>query len=260
MIVVDTHCHVGIHKYEPLASLLFHMEQADVDKAVFIQYMGNTDNGYILKCMAAHPGRFAAAMIVEEDDDGSRIRQWAERGIGGIRLPADFRADGPDPLVHWRTADELGLVVSAFSQPQTLLSDEFREVVETFPHLSIVIEHLGGIGREAIPPYTRFRRVLELAQYPNLTIKLPGFGEFCELPHPFDPVPPLADMTLEAFGPRRMMWGSDYPPVSSREGYNNALAVPRAYFSSLNEDEQAWIFGGTALAIWSFQTEVGAVG
>jgi len=51
-----------------------------------------------------------------------------------------------------------------------------------------------------------------------LTIKLPGFGEFCELPCPFEAVPPLAEMALEAFGPQRVMWGSDYPPVSSREG------------------------------------------
>jgi L-fuconolactonase len=250
MLIVDTHCHVGLHKYEPVEVLLFHMAQSKVAQAIFIQYMGNTDNRYLLDCLAAHPGKFAAAMIVEPDDDGSRIRHWAEQGIGGIRLPADFRGRGRDPLAQWRTAAALDLVVSAPCIPATLLGRDFQEVVERFPNLSIVIEHLGGVGRGALPPYSEFQQVLALARYPNLTIKLPGFGEFCELPHPFSHIPPLVDMTLTAFGPQRIMWGSDWPPVSSREGYGNALQVPLDYLTQLSEDEKAWIFGRTAQVVW----------
>lgn len=250
MMIVDTHCHVGVHKYEPVEMLLFHMAQSGVERAVFIQYMGNTDNGYLLQCMAAHPGKFAAAMLVEPDDDGSRIRHWAEQGIGGIRLPANFRGSGRDPLAHWRTAAALGLVVSAPCSPATLLSAEFTEVVERFSHLQIVIEHLGGIGAGAQRPYTAFQQVLALARYPNLTIKLPGFGEFCALPHPFAQIPPLAEMTIDAFGPQRVMWGSDWPPVSSREGYENSLRFPLTYLRQLSKEEQAWIFGRTAQSVW----------
>ena len=46
------------------------------------------------------------------------------------------------------------------------------------------------------------------------------------------------------------MWGSDYPPVSSREGYDNSLAFPREYFSGLDPRDRDWIFGGTAIEIW----------
>ena len=250
MVIVDTHCHVGVHKYEPVEVLLFHMAQNSIAQAVFIQYMGNTDNRYLLDCMAAHPGKFAAAMLVEADDDGTRIRSWAEQGIGGIRLPANFRGTGRDPLAHWRTAAALGLVVSAPCSPATLLSPEFTEVVERFSDLPIVLEHLGGIGLGAQPPYTEFQQVLALARYPNLTIKLPGFGEFCALPHPFAHSPPLVEMTLEAFGAQRIMWGSDWPPVSSREGYTNALQVGLTYLNQVSEEEKTWIFGRTAQTIW----------
>src|SRR5687768_12150378 len=119
--IVDTHCHVGLHKYEPVEALLFHMGRAGVEKAVLIQYMGNTDNRYVLECLAAHPGRFAGTMIVEKEDDGTRMREWAAQGIGGIRLPADARAECAHPLAQWRTAAELGLVVSAPARPSTLL-------------------------------------------------------------------------------------------------------------------------------------------
>ena len=33
----------------------------------------------------------------------------------------------------------------------------------------------------------------------------------------------IVDMTLELFGSEKLMWGSDFPPVSNREGYTNAL-------------------------------------
>ena len=251
MTVVDTHCHAGTTKYEPVESLLYHMGASGVDKAVLIQHAGITDNTYLVESLQKHPGRFAAAMLVEPEDDGTRIRHWAAQGMGGIRLPSTSRARAADPLAHWRTAAALDLVVSAPCTPAALLGPEFTEVVDTFPDLRIVIEHLGGVGRDAAPPYDEFKRMLGLAERPGLTIKLPGFGEFCPVPLP-DGYPPLARMAVEAFGPQRVMWGSDFPPVSSREGYAASLEVPRQYFSDLSADEQAALFGGTALAVWGF--------
>lgn len=67
--------------------------------------------------------------------------------------------------------------------------------------------------------------MFELARFPNVYIKVHGLGEFCKRrlpvtePFPFEtPIPPLLNMAYEAFGASRMMWGSDYPPVSAREG------------------------------------------
>ncbi len=252
MTIVDTHCHSGLDKYEPIESLLYHMRQSSVDKAVLIQHQGQTDNSYHVECLRSDPRRLASAMLVEKTDTGEKMRHWTEQGIVGIRLNADSRAEASDPLVQWRTAAELNLVVSAPCSPPTLLGEEFAEVVKTFPDLQIIIEHLGGVGAGAEPPYDEFKRVLALARYPNLTIKLPGFGEFCHLPHPFAHVPPLARMAVEAFSPQRVMWGSDYPPVSSREGYNSSLQFPVDYFSDLSADEREWIFGRTALSVFKF--------
>ncbi|MBI1928235.1 amidohydrolase, partial [Candidatus Poribacteria bacterium] len=248
----DTHCHAGLDKYEPIESLLYQMGQAGVDKAILIQHQGNTNNSYHVECLKSYPGRFAAAMIVERSDTGEKLRYWAEQGIVGIRLSADSRAETADPLAQWRTANELNLVVSLPCSPSTLLGKEFVEVLKAFPNLQIVIEHLGGIGQEAEPPYDEFKQVLALAKHPNLKIKLPGFGEFCKLPYPFQHVPPFARMVVEAFGPQRVMWGSDYPPVSCREGYTHSLKFPMDYFSDLSLEDREWIFGRTALSVWKF--------
>ena len=57
-------------------------------------------------------------------------------------------------------------------------------------------------------------------------------------------------MIPQAFGPARLMWGSDFPPVSTREGYDNALRVPLEYFADLSADEREAVFGGAARALW----------
>ena len=42
--------------------------------------------------------------------------------------------------------------------------------------------------------------------------------------YPFvEPIPPLLDEVYAAFGAARMLWGSDYPNTSHREGYANGL-------------------------------------
>ncbi len=249
-MIIDTHCHAGLMKYEPVESLLYHMDHNGVDRAVLIQYGGNSDNTYLLDCLKRFPQRLRAAMIVDPSDDGEAVRRWADAGIGGIRLTPAARSTSADPLAIWRAANDCGLVVSVQCSPELLNGEAFRDVVARFPDLSIVLEHLGGIKADALPPYEAFSKALGLADHGNVTMKVPGFGEFCSVPLPFDPIPPLPRMALEAFGADRLMWGSDYPPVSSREGYTNALQVPRKYFADLSTSAQAAIFGGTAERIW----------
>jgi L-fuconolactonase len=64
------------------------------------------------------------------------------------------------------------------------------------------------------------------------------------------PIPPLLELVYEAFGPRRMLWGSNYPPVSQKEGYANALRLPLERFRDRSESDQAQIFGGTAARLY----------
>ena len=49
-----------------------------------------------------------------------------------------------------------------------------------------------------------------------------------------------------------MMWGSDYPPVSNREGYRNALHGVMEHPGFGTEDEKEWVMGKTALGLFRF--------
>jgi L-fuconolactonase len=68
----------------------------------------------------------------------------------------------------------------------------------------------------------------------------------------YEPIAPLVEMAYEAFGASRMMWGSDYPPVSVREGYGNALRFTMERLSDKSADERALIFGGVAAKLFGF--------
>ena len=109
-----------------------------------------------------------------------------------------------------------------------------------------------------VAPHARFKQVLELARYPNTTMKFDGLGEIAPRPIPDGPfapetVPPFAQLAYDAFGARRLMWGSNYPPVSRNEGYANSLQQPMEMYSSfLTVEDRDWFFGKTALEIFDF--------
>ncbi len=64
------------------------------------------------------------------------------------------------------------------------------------------------------------------------------------------PIPPLLEQAYEAFGSERMMWGSDLPPVSGREGYRSALRLTMEQFASRSGEERDRIFGRVALSLF----------
>ena len=57
----------------------------------------------------------------------------------------------------------------------------------------------------------------------------------------------MLDMAYQAFGPQRMMWGSDYPPVGAREGYRNSLQGVLELSLFKSQEEKDWAFGKTAV-------------
>ena len=260
MQVVDTHCHVSLAWYEPVECLLIQMDRNNVQSALLIQIGGQYDNGYQFECVARYPDRLASVVLVDASlpDAPDTLASLAEKGAVGVRLSADTRSLGDDPLAIWRKADELGLVVSCPGGFDSLASDDFASLLEELPRLPIIIEHLGGVKHHDNPeaPYRQAEKIFSLARYANTAIKFHGLGEFAtrNMPvaeFPFaKPIPPFLEMAYEAFGPARMMWGSDYPPVSSREGYRNALQMTLAQFKDKPTAEVEQIFGGTALTLF----------
>ena len=261
MRIVDSHCHVAPDWFEPVESLLSQMDRHEVEQAILVQDSAQPDNTYQTECVRRYPGRLASVVVVDVSrlDAVQTLERLADRGAVGVRLRQTTRSPGPDPFAIWRAAERLGLSVSCSGRASYYLTEDFATLVQSVPSLPIVIEHLGSgnePGVEPVDPAVR-RNVFALARFPNLSIKIHGLGEFARRATPVDPafpferpIPPYLEMALESFGPSRMMWGSDYPPVSAREGYGNSLRLTMSQFASKSAEDRALIFGGTALRLF----------
>lgn len=263
-MIVDTHTHASPRWMEPIETLDMQMRKNGVDQALLMPLRDDFDMEYLFSCAERFPGRFFAVAGIDTNDPAAvdRLAALAQRGAVALRLTANDRSPGSDPLAIWAGAAALGVPVSALGEPVDFLTPEFARIVTAFPHLPIVLEHLGGAGPfwghnrpfKSLP-MDLYQGILGLARYPNLYMKMPGVAEFMPRPRPMVAVvrahmQPVYEMAIDAFGASRLMWGSDYPPSGNREGYANALAWPRELVQYKSEAERDQVFGGTARALF----------
>jgi len=257
MVIVDAHCHASLDWYEPIETLLFEMDRNGVDQAVLIQINGQFDNSYQAEAVRRYPGRFCSVVLVDplQPDAPKTLERLVDGGASGVRLGPRVRSPSEHPLALWRAAERLGLAISCGGSSADFAQPDFAALVQALPEGRIVLEHLGGLGRP--DDNQRRARVFELARFPNVFIKVTGLGEFAtrampvRAPFPFEePVPDYLEQAYETFGPRRMMWGSDFPPVAAREGYGRALKGCKEQLAAKPAAAQELIFGGTARSVF----------
>jgi L-fuconolactonase len=91
----------------------------------------------------------------------------------------------------------------------------------------------------------------ELAAHPNVWCKVSGLvteahwdawqqGDFI----------PYLEVVLEAFGPGRLMFGSDWPVCLLAAEYQEVLALVEDFFQPLSRSEKEGVFGGNAAAFY----------
>jgi L-fuconolactonase len=257
--IADSHCHVSPVWYEPVDALIEQMDRNGVAQAVLVQLLGELDNAYLLDCVRDHPGRFACVVAVDpaRPDACDTLARLADDGAAGVRLRPDARSPGPDPLAIWRAAATAGLAVSCAGTAARFASRDFGALIDSLPDLPVVLEHLGGTSRAEAEDIEARRRAFDIARFPNVYVKVPGLGELVSRPSSFAeigtalaPPPDVLYEALERFGAERLMWGSDFPVVSSREGYSNALGWAREAFAGQTGNTLAEIFGGAARRVF----------
>jgi L-fuconolactonase len=256
--VVDTHVHAGLTKYEPIESLLDQMFRHRVDHAVLVQHAGIYDNAYLIECAQRFPGRFAVACAVDvqQPDAADTLSMWVERSpaVQGVRLYLkDLFGGAPGAEAAWQRADELGLNVTLGGSLSELASAEMEQVATRFTHAKLHLEHLAHPNPKEEPPYETYRRALSLSRFDHVSLKVSGFYSFTQSPwSPYMDTLRFVEVALEAFGARRMMWGSDFPPVSMREGFANALRFAAQIIPLASYEDRAALLGRTALGLWRF--------
>ncbi|QFZ73130.1 amidohydrolase family protein [Streptomyces fagopyri] len=119
------------------------------------------------------------------------------------------------------------------------------------PGLTFVLDHLGKppIADGGLEPWAG--QVRALAALPNTVGKLSGLVTEADLARwTVDDLRPYAETALAAFGPGRLMFGSDWPVCTLAASYAQVVAVSAELTDVLDEGERADVFGGTALRVY----------
>ena len=141
-----------------------------------------------------------------------------------------------------------GLVFDALVLPHHL--PRLLRVVDDHPELQFVLDHCAkprlATGELAIWQGD----IASLAERPNIVCKLSGLATEAAADWQIADLRKAVDHVAACFGPRRLLWGSDWPVVNLAGGYEKWFAAAETLLAGLSPDEKAAIFGGNAARIY----------
>jgi L-fuconolactonase len=124
-------------------------------------------------------------------------------------------------------------------------------VAVALPQLTFVLDHLGKppVGSGALSPWTGLLRAF--AALPNTVAKLSGLATEADW-HSWTTadLSPYVDAALDAFGPERLLFGSDWPVCTLAGDYAAIVAATRELISVLSPAERAAVLGGNAERVY----------
>ncbi len=240
-----------------VATLIEQMDAAGVDQAAVVHSSTTYgfDNSYVVDACNAYPDRLIAVGSVDvlAHDAVQVIRDWVGRGLAGLRVftggsTKEFDAselDDPRAYPAWELLGELGLTMCIQTGPVGLAA--VTALATRFPDVPIILDHLGRPDVTDGPPYAQAAGLFELAAIPSIYLKLtPRIMGDCVRG---DATPgTLFPRLIEAFGAKRMAWGSNYPTSPGTLAEIRATAEDR--LACLSAADREWIFGRTAQTLY----------
>ncbi len=165
-------------------------------------------------------------VLHDESDDRYILREDFNRGVALLK---DFS------LVY-------DILIFERHLPQTL------QFVDRHPDQVFVLDHIAKprIRDGYLSPWQT--NIVQLAHRPNVYCKVSGV--VTEADHrnwTEQELRPYFDTVFSAFGPKRLMFGSDWPVCLPAAGYERWFRVVESYVSSLSETEQGRFWSGTAV-------------
>lgn len=250
---IDAHAHIWeTWPYQPAVpdpatraraeQLLFQMDRNDVERAVVIcaRIGDNPDNvDYAFNTALRHPDRLVVFPDLEccwspdfrTPGAARRLEQALDRWeFVGFALYLDPLEDGTwltgnEGLPFMQLADEQSLIVSLSAVPHQLSA--VAALASRLPSLQILLHHLGHVGDRHASHPDPAASVIALADHANIHVKYSGMGNVTLPGHefPYPDARPLWTPMLEAFGPHRIVWGSDHPVSSRHMTYAQTLSM-----------------------------------
>jgi predicted TIM-barrel fold metal-dependent hydrolase len=234
------------------------MDEGGVDAAVI--HPPGWDPGSTEMAFAAvrnYPGRFAimGAVPLDRPESRARIATWrGQPGMLGLRY--GFLADPARRWLHdgsldwlWAAAEEAGVPIAMLATDSLT---EIGRIAERHPGLRLTIDHLGGRGGTTTlkdaAAMTHIPELLALAKLPNVAVKATGAPGYSSEPYPFPAIHVYLRQIYDAFGPRRMFWGTDITKMPC--SWRRCVTMFTEELPWLGEADQRLVMGEAVCAWW----------
>jgi L-fuconolactonase len=229
------------------------MAAAGVERTVLVQAAPTkAETAFLLEI--AHATPFVAGVVgwadFEAPDAADALAAMAgDAKLLGVRPMLQDLADDawilrPELKPAFDAVQAAGLSVDALVTPRHL--PHLARFLRQRPYLKVAVDHGAkpDIAAGAIAGWSAAIRAI--ARDTAAVCKLSGLVTEAGDGWTVDRLRPFADVLIEAFGPARLMWGSDWPVVNEAGGYVAWREAAEALTAGLGEDDRARVFGGTA--------------
>ncbi|MFD1875090.1 amidohydrolase family protein [Hymenobacter bucti] len=142
------------------------------------------------------------------------------------------------------------LAARGFTYDLLILPDQLgyaAELAGDFPYQPFVVDHIAKPPIKAREIDDWRQDIRQLAAHDNVCCKVSGLVTEADWQHwqPQDFAPYL-DVVFAAFGPQRVLYGSDWPVCNVAGGYGRMYTLVADYVARLSAAEQAQFWGGNA--------------
>ena len=236
--------------------LLELMKGHGVERTVIIQVIHyRWDNSYLADVLKRYPKHFRGVARVNPQDDNAPdhlSRLVEQQGFRGVRLSPGRDASGDwirGPLMPplWARCQQLKVPMTILA-PVTRMPD-VAALAEKFPDLTIVIDHMADCP---VDQPQELEKLIALKRYPKLFVKISHTWSLSRQKYPWLDAHEHVKRLHSAFGPQRLMWGTDWPVSLSHAAYGQTLSVVRDEMKFLNDDDKSWILSRTIERVWPF--------
>lgn len=235
-------------------------ERAGVAAAVLVQAAPTVAETQYLLDVAARSDGMVKAVVGWVDcaaaDAIPALSRLARNPL--LKAVRPMLQDLPDPA--WMLRDDVGRTLAALPRLGLRFEALLRpahlpallELFERHPDLPVVIDHGAkpDIARGMWEPWAALMRAA--AANPRARCKLSGLVTEAGAGWTIDQLRRYVDHLVAAFGPQRLMWGSDWPVVNLAATYQAWFAATVALTSDWPPEDKAALMGGTARRFYGF--------
>ncbi|MFM1998021.1 MAG: hypothetical protein RLZZ111_2408 [Planctomycetota bacterium] len=234
------------------------LSAAGIDGTIAVQARQSlAETRWLLDLARSNPRIRGVVGWVDLRSDGlaAELDEFAdEPGLVGVRHVVQDEPDprfllGADFVRGLERLAPAGLVYDLLLYPHQLPAAV--ELAGLLPEQPFVLDHLAKprIREALIDPWRR--DIQALARHANVSCKLSGLvTEAAWRRWRGEDFRPYLETAVEAFGPERLMFGSDWPVCLVAADYADVVGLCRDFVATLSAAEQATIWGGTAARVY----------